>query len=195
MEKYPKPISKYCTQKILDQMNNSFFKIKHNKGNTEIGFFCIIKNDDLIIPVLIADINILNIINNNTIEVFINNTKQKIELDEIIFKDKKQEIVIIALKEKLNNNIIMLEIDENLFERDIEIFYPQESIYIIYYDNEEKDISISYGIINNINNSNMEYSCNIKSNSKICPIFNLSNNKIIGLHKDFSIYYNKGIIL
>ena len=54
---------------------------------------------------------------------------------------------------------------------------------------------MSYGIINYLNNSEIIFSCNINSNSGCSPIFNLSNNKIIGIYNKKSIYYNKGILL
>ena len=57
------------------------------------------------------------------------------------------------------------------------------------------DISISFGVINNINESKMRYSCNIKDNSNGSLIFNLSNNKLIGIHNNKSKYYNNGIFL
>ena len=41
----------------------------------------------------------------------------------------------------------------------------------------------------------MKYICNINSNSKVCPIFNLSNNKIIGIHENNLNNKNKGIVL
>ena len=40
MEKYPKPVTKQKTKKILEQMDNLFFKI--NEENENIGIFFII---------------------------------------------------------------------------------------------------------------------------------------------------------
>ena len=54
-----------------------------------------------------------------------------------------------------------------------------------------KDLSVSYGIINEINKDNIIYRGNI--NSKYSLIFNLSNNKLIGIHKNNKIYYNHGL--
>ena len=70
-----------------------------------------------------------------------------------------------------------------------------ETIYLIYYNNIEKNVSISYGTINHISNYEINYSCNLEDKVKLSPIFNLSNNKIIGIHEFNSVYYNKGIFL
>ena len=92
-------------------------------------------------------------------------------------------------------DINFLDIDNNLYEKDFENYYYLETIYIIYYNNKKKNVSVSYGTINNINNFEIKYSGNLVDNAKIAPIFNLSNNKIIGIHKTNSIYHNEGIFL
>ena len=53
MEDYPEPVSEQCTKKILDQMNNSFYKIKEINGKFNLGFFCSIKNQENNIPVIV----------------------------------------------------------------------------------------------------------------------------------------------
>ena len=81
----------------------------------------------------------------------------------------------------MDYNINYLELDNNIYKNDSEINYYKVSIYIINYNND-KDISVTYGIIKDID-----------INSHGLPIFNLSNNKIIGIHVNKSKYYNKGI--
>ena len=39
MEKNLKPISKLCTKKILDQMDNSIYKVKDKNGYFKLAFF------------------------------------------------------------------------------------------------------------------------------------------------------------
>ena len=73
--------------------------------------------------------------------------------------------------------------DESINEYDSEIYYNNESIYILHYNNNLNDILVSYGIINNMNKDQLIFSCNIHSNYNCLPIFNLSNNKLIGLYK------------
>ena len=52
MEIYQKPITKQCHQKILEQMNNSFCKIKNKK---DIGLFCCIRYNKSKIPAIIIN--------------------------------------------------------------------------------------------------------------------------------------------
>ena len=87
-------------------------------------------------------------------------------------------------------NIKYLEIDDKLCEKESEIHYKNESIYII--QNINNDTSVSYGIIKEIHKNEIIYTGNINSNFSL--IFNLSNNKLIGIHKNNTIYYNRGII-
>ena len=49
--------------------------------------------------------------------------------------------------------------------------------------NNENDISVSYNLINNIIKSQLIFSYNINSNSYAFPIFNLTNNKLLGIFK------------
>ena len=66
MSEYPKPVSKQCTQRILEQMNNNnLFGII--KDINQICFFTKIKYNNITIPVMITNYNIINYIANNTI--------------------------------------------------------------------------------------------------------------------------------
>ena len=189
MKYYPKSVTKQCHQKILEQMNemnNSIFRIKNKNG---IGLFSFIKHNHNTIHVAIIN----NYINNdeylNRINVLLNNKEIIIEIDDIIYKDKINDISIIKIKN--NNNIIKyLEIDDKLFEKESEIYYKNESIYIL--QNIKNNALVSYGIIKEINKNEIIYTGNINSNYSL--IFNLNNNKLIGIHKKKNKYYNKGII-
>ena len=182
MDKYPKPTSRQCTKVILEQMDNFIFKISEKEENIITGFFCHIKYEGEKIPVLIANKNIINDICNNSINILVHNNNKKIELGDIFYKDINQDLVILEIKkDKILNEIYFYEIDSKNNANDLENEYIGESIYNIYYDNLNKNIMISYGIINNINKLEIIYSCNINSNTQFCPIFNLSNNQIIGM--------------
>jgi len=183
MEKYLKPISKLCTKKILDQMDNSMYKIKDKNGYFKIAFFSKIKYKNKNIPILILNNHILKESNTNYIELYNNNKKIKVEFENLIYIDKKYDIAIIGIKEKMIENINFLEMDDRLYEETFKMYYPKESIYIIHYNKKEKDIFVSYGTLNNINNVEYYHSCHIESNIDISPIFNLNNNKIIGIYK------------
>ena len=193
MEDYPKSVSRQCTQKILEQMSHNFiYKINKIKEIYDTGFFCYIKLSNKKIPVIIINNYIINEDLSNSINVLINNELKKIKLTNNRYINKELNISMIEIKEYENYNINFIEIDDNLYKKDIEFYYSKESIYIIQYNNE-KDISVSYGTINDINKSQLIYSGNINLNSYGSPIFNLSNNKLIGIHCIKSKYYNKGI--
>jgi len=167
-------------------MNNSFCTIKDKK---DIGLFCYIKYNHNKIPVIIIN----NYINNeeylNIINIILNNKDEIIEIDDIIYKDKINNISITKIKNINNKNIKYIEIDDKLYEKESEIYYKNESIYIL--QNIKNDILVSYGIIKEIKKNEIVYIGNI--NSKYSLIFNLNNNKLIGIHKNTNNYYNKGI--
>ena len=190
MEDYPEPVTKNITQKILDQMNNSFYVIKQNNKNYNIGCFSHIKNDNEIFPVLIINNYLKNKDLKNTRVIKINNKEENIELTDIIYKNQKHNITIVVIKEN-NNDIKYIDMDEGLFENEYEVNFCKESIYAIQYNYDMKDIQVSYGMINNNDDNEFFYSANIKSEYSF--IFNLSNNKLIGIHENKSKYYNKGI--
>ena len=192
MEKYPKPVSKSCTKIIYEQMNSCFCTIDIKNGNDESGCFINIKHGEKIYPVLMTKINILEHIHNNTIDILINNKPKILELGNIKYADKENNICLLEIKENKKDNIQYIDIDENIFKPELEMNYYENYIYIIQYKNKA-DISVSYGIINAIFKKEIRYSSNIDSNSKLSIIFNLNNNKIIGININKSKYYYKGI--
>ena len=52
---YPRPATKKVTQKILNQMTNSIFKIQENKGKIDFCYFCYIKYQGKDVPVVIVN--------------------------------------------------------------------------------------------------------------------------------------------
>ena len=195
MEDYPNPVTKQCTQKILDQMNKNFiYKINVTEEKFLIGFFCKIKNKNKKIPVMIINNYILYEENKDIINVSINNEMKKIKFGNTRYLNKEFNISMIDIKEDKDIDINYLEIDSNISGKDSDLKYYKESIYIIQPYNEN-EASVSYGKINNITKSQLIYNGNLNSNSHGLPIFNLSNNKIIGIHNNKSKYYNKGIFL
>ena len=192
MEEYLKPVSKQCTQRIFEQMNNISFGII--KYTNQICFFTKIKYKNINIPVLITNYQIIDYIANNNkyLNIYINNELNKIEIGKGKYFNKDYDLAIIQIKE--NDKINFLDIDDNIYKKEIENYYNKESIYIINYNNKN-EISVAYSIINNINNYEIFYSRYFKNNNNnILPIFNLSNNKLIGIHIKNSKYYYKGLI-
>ena len=192
MEEYLKPVSKQCTQRIFEQMNNISFGII--KYTNQICFFTKIKYKNINIPVLITNYQIIDYIANNNkyLNIYINNELNKIEIGKGKYFNKDYDLAIIQIKE--NDKINFLDIDDNIYKKEIENYYNKESIYIINYNNKN-EISVAYSIINNINNYEIFYSRYFKNNNNnILPIFNLSNNKLIGMQINESKYYYKGLL-
>ena len=55
MVNYPKPATKQCTKKILEQINDSFYTIKEIDNKFGTCFFSYIKFKDKTIPVMISN--------------------------------------------------------------------------------------------------------------------------------------------
>ena len=194
MEDYPKSVTKECHEKILDQLNNSFYEIKNDEGKCGMGFFCKIKYDEnKIIPVLITAYKLINEDYHTNIDVLINKEYIKIEFGSINYINKNLDLSIIEIKENEIQKIKLLELDDNIYKNESEMDYDKESIYIIHKNNKNQNC-VSYGIVKEINNNELISICNINSNNSYgSPIFNLSNNKLIGIYEKNSKYYNKGI--
>ena len=187
---------------INHQMKNSICKIQCNGYGT--GFFCYISisNDFQLLPVLITNYQVLkknDIKQGKKIKLSIfNNCKFiTIYIDEKrkIYISEKYDITIIEIKKSdyLDMDIFM-DIDEDLYEEDININYKQKLIYLLYYP-QSKNITYSLGIIKNISedNYNIEFLCNNNKEIPEGPLFNLNNYKIIGISK--RIKNNNNMIL
>ena len=194
MGEFPKPVTISNTEKILNQMHNSIYEI--DEAEEEFGIFCKIKYKKENIPVLISSFKVINekYIQkyNNKIKVSINNEIKTIELGNIKYLNEEYDLSIVEIKDNGLNNINYLDIDDILYNKESELYYNKETIYIIHYS-EKNEIAVSYGIIHNINKKDLIMSCNINSYSNISPVFNLSNNKLIGLYKNRHDFYIKGI--
>ena len=90
-------------------------------------------------------------------------------------------IEIFPDKDGLNK---FLEIDEIIFEMDNNDKFSDMPIYILQYPYENS--SVSYGVINNISEYNIEYRCSTQKGSSGSPILSLGSLKVIGIHKGSS---------
>ena len=192
------PIAISGIEKILYQMKNCVCKVKV-KGLSGTGFFCIIPTGNKKMICLITSYQLLNekYFNiNNKINILFNDNKEAKE----IYLDKKREkyfnpkfditIIEIIKSDGINH---YLELDDNLFKNEINIYYDEKSIYSIQYP-QGNNISVSYGILNNINNDYIiNHTCNIIKGAYCSPIMSLSNNKVIGINNEFS--FNSGVLL
>ena len=202
---YPKIISSERMEIILSQMKKNICKIYMDNGSKGTGFFCKIPypDEDHMIKLLITNNHLINetrLKNDNQIIFTINNDKIKYKLTigkRKVYTSKLYDTTIIEIYEDKDDINDFLELDFDLNEDYYNDIYLKESIYIIQYPNIEK-LSVSYGIINNIqNNFGINHFCCTEKGSSGSPILNLSNNKLIGIHKGaHEIHnFNKGIFL
>ena len=196
-DSYPKWISLKSTEIIIEQMKSKICKIFLDSGNGT-GFFCKISfPNNKLIPVLITNNHVIDkeILNNENINIYYSIYNKKSEIRYINMKNRmkytseKYDITIIELKESDNiKEYLEIELNNN------NILYNKKSIYLIHYPGEE-DISVSYGIINNIKEDKIYefiHYCSTEEGSSGSPILDISNNKIIGIHKGSEKNYNLG---
>ena len=121
-----------CTEKILHQMKNCVCKIKIGKIN-ETGFFCKIPIINMIF--LMTNFHVINeefTKENKEIHILLNDEKEAKRIDLTIQREKYfnkiYDICLIELKE--NDKIKeYLELDDNIFKDDEQIYYEKKSIY------------------------------------------------------------------
>ena len=193
------PVSIEGTKIILEQMMRCVCKIKI-KGTLGTGFFCKIPiENDTQINCLLTNYHIIDkdyFQKNKEINLLLNDEKDVIIID----LNKKREIYLskeydVALLEIIESDKIenFLELDDNLFKKETKVFFEEISIYIIQYQNVS-NVTVSYGLIRNFdNNDDIIHTCNTNYGSSGSPILNLSNNKLIGIHKQASSLFNYNI--
>lgn len=194
------PITIEETQKILEQMINCVCKVK-SKGMYGTGFFCQIKFlDNTFIKVLTTSYQILDdnyFKENNEINLIINNQARIINLKKKrkIYSNKDYDLTLVEIKD-FDRISDCFELDENILSQENpKLFYENKTIYVIQYLNMEK-ASVSYGIFNDLIDSEIKHTCNIKPGSNCSPILMSTNNKIIGISKvSEKNDINKGIFL
>ena len=113
--------------------------------------------------------------------------------NRIKYINNEYDITIIEMNEKDNINNY-LELDDNI---ELNEKYIDKTIYIIQYP--EGELSVSYGILNNIcidKKYNFNHKCSTRGGSSGSPILNIKNNKLIGIHKESNNKkYNRGLFL
>ena len=134
LKNYSEIVSLEATEKIINQMKENICKIYLEDGSKGTGFFCkipYINNKEL--KVLIANNNVINLeMEKITISIDNDNIIQEMELDNRVkYTNTEYDITIIEIKEKDNINNY-LEIDENIMEKDNDIFI-NNTIYILQY--------------------------------------------------------------
>ena len=192
------------------QMKYSICKIETIKGYGT-GFFCLIpfpKKENRL-TVLITNNHVLNendIKIGHIIKYSIKNDKFKYEIniDELrrVYTSETYDVTIIEIKEKdkLNHKIynLLLEVDDKLYEGNIKDLH-KKSVYLLHYKNS-KEAKMSIGDVKiNEDNFDIIHTCKSDHGSSGGPILNLSNYKIIGIHKGAklktSFKQNKGTLI
>ena len=181
---------------ILKQMESSICKINCKDSNGS-GFFCVIPfpNMNNLLPVLFTNNHVLgsnDLQAGKEIEFTMNDDKYsyKILIDKnrkVYSNTKPFDVSIIEMKKKDGNVLrsIFLEVDDNMFKNNNYYEnYKQKSAYLIHYPNGKK-MEYSSGVIKNISldNYNIQHYCPSEKGSSGSPIINLTNYKVIGIHK------------
>ena len=197
----PDYVSISGTQTILSQMKNSICKIKINNTNGT-GFFCKIPYENKEMNVLMTNYHILDekyYNQNGSLNLFINDEEEvkiiNLKTKRITYFNKLYDLTLIELKE--NDGISInkyLELDNNLFKKEIKAYYENISIYVLQYP-LGNNAAVSYGLSlsNEINNYEINHTCSTEHGSSGSPILNLSNNKVIGIHKKGAKNFNFNI--
>ena len=182
------------TEKILNQMNKSICKILGKEKNGT-GFFCQLDINNEKIPVLITNFHIIDdkfIQSSNKIKF--QKVNDKVPKIINLNKNKKiysspnenYDIMIIKLdKEDEIEDIQYLEIDDSLLLDKSERVYEDKSLYILHFPFGD-ELRVSYGKGSTKENDfNIIHKCETNKGSSGSPIFNLSTNKVIGIHKSY----------
>ena len=202
-ENSPIPVDIEGKKGILQKMKNSICKIFKDKEETGVGFFCYIPYNDKKLPVLVTNNHLINekyINNYKKVKISINENRNNYEIiidgSRKIYSNQDYDITIIEIKEEDGINNHFLVIDEKLFKNNVKDFYEGKAIYIIQYTFNDK-VCISSGIIKEIKDYELRYSCSTDIGSSGSAIIILEDYTIIGIHHQSpkKLNLNKGIFL
>ena len=200
-------ITKEQNKIILLQLEKFICKIYESNGNKGTGFLCKIPFPDQfkLLPVLITNNHVIkeeDLQTNKIIEFSINDDQihKKIKINSrIAYTNENLDVTIIEIKPDIDQLTNFLDIDENIYNIDkdnIKIIYKKDfPLYILQYPLGLKS-SLSLGVLKDIYDFNLQYFCSTDFGSSGSPIFNLSNFKVIGVHKRKTLYkYNEGTFI
>mgnify|MGYP002626971971 CR=1 FL=1 len=206
---YPSPIFLEGSKKIINQMEKSVCRIFAKNGSKATGFFCKIPLSlNQYLRVFITNNHVLNeeyLEKENEIKISLKDDEniRTINLrNKLKYTNKEHDITIISLNNNECENIFeFLELDDNILKNDGSI-YIGNSIYILHYPDNfgGNKVAVSYGILKNRFEDKIYdfiHLCSTENGSSGSPILNISNNKIIGIHKQGikSKEYNIGAFL
>ena len=180
-----------------------YMKIYKNKGGKGSGFFCFIPFGNSKIPVLITNYHVIDndyFKNDSIINLTLNDDKEtkiiQIGNNRKIYSSDKYDTTIIEILPSKDRINYFLELKEKIFELNSWAFYQKESIYILHYPKSQK-VSVSYGMLKDIKDSDIFHYCSTEDGSSGSPILSLSTKRIIGIHKEGvkGRNFNKGTFL
>ena len=195
------PITKEQSKILCSQLDKYVCKIYSINDTIGTGFFCKIHYPDQfkLLPVLITNNHVLDPFNLkiNTIKITMEDDTIEIILvfnnSRIIYTNKDIDITIIEIKPDLDRINNFLDIDENIYNEKYN--YSNKEIYILQYPKGQKS-SFSLGTIKKLNNNIVQHKCSTEFGSSGSPILNLSNYKVIGVHKRrFNVQFNERICI
>ena len=175
----------------LKYMENKICKISTNKM-IGTGFFCKIKYNNELIPVLMTNYHIIDdndFENDKQIKLYVNDDCKIININKKrkIYSSiqKEYDIMIIKLKEEDDINDY-LEIDPNIFKKNWENIYKNEMIYVLHFPiSSGAMISSSELGIEKKDEYDIIHRCITDKGSSGGPIINCMTNKVIGIHKAY----------
>ena len=188
IKEYPRPIFIEEGDKILNQMKTSICKVYTESGNKGTGFFCKIPCPDKDLKVFITDCHLIDknyLEKEKLIYININNKQKEVKLEKKFkYINKYYDVTIVEIKENIDDIKDFLELDEN----QVVIDYFGSSIYTLQYPKfkEIQKPAVSFGILQKrlyAKKNEFIHTCSTEQGSSGAPILNLSNFKIIGMHK------------
>ena len=191
------PISLEGINKILFQMKFSVCKI-HKIGSNGTGFFCNLPYKSKILPFLITNNHVLDnedLKINKYIKFSINNEFKNIKIDEkrIVLTNKELDFTLIEIRKDEDNidinNFLDLNENINIEEQYLNEIYSKKSIYTIHYPKDE-NVVVSFGLINQIYQKDIEHLCITERGSSGAPILSLKDFKVIGIHYGTRQHFN-----
>ena len=161
----------------------------------ELDFFCKIPSKDGFMNTLMTNYHVIDesiYKKESEINLFINDEKEikviNITIKRKTYFNKDFDLALIELKPNDNINNF-LELDDNLFKDETKAYFKDISIYTLQYP-LGKFAAISYGLSIGIDNFEIRHSCSTEHGSSGSPILNLSNNKVIAIHKQANKQFN-----
>ena len=180
------PIEKNILKVISEQTKNCLCKIKNNKGDNSIGFFCVIPfiNNNNLLPILVLNnanfeentINKIYITLSNNNDNNIINSEIIIETRRKIYLDREINISFIEIKDKDNiDKNLFLFLDEKIFNFEFYELYDK-LIYLIYYtENNYSEYTTRKIKFIDQEKKYFEFRCKNQLSSSGYPIFNLNS--------------------